>query len=419
MSDIRSYEPLWGVWKTTELIGQGSFGAVWRAERTDARGFYSAIKHVALPGSEAEIQSLYDEGIVRDERAVDAYYEAMRESLLNEIRFMYVFRDDPNIVTYEDHIAFRHEGAPGYDVFIRMELLKSLGVITRGMDFTPEQACGLGIDICTALVALKRENVIHRDIKPANILVNDKGVFKLADFGVARRMEKTSMVMSKKGTYAYMSPEVYKGEAAGETADLYSLGLVMHRLLNANRAPFLPLTGNVGVDAAEASVARRMNGEEVPYPAYAPPSLGRAICKACAYGPKARFTSPEEFRAALERCLYAPDETVAVVVPPAYKLVPATPVLEAKAAEPAAHVLVAPPAKVQQPPAPVLQPQAQMAFSAPADASGLPYYLRGNHESISLNHNENKRRGLGIAIALIVAVVAFVLLVAAIVSLAR
>ncbi len=372
MSEIRSFEPLWGVWRTTELIGRGAFGAVWRAERVDEAGFASAIKHIALPSSDAEVQALYDEGIARDAEAVHAYYSMLRESLISEIRFMYAFRDEPNIVTYEDHIVFQRAGVPGYDVFIRMELLKSLSAVGRGGMLPPEQVCHLGIDICTALCALKKRNVVHRDIKPANILVSTKGVYKLADFGVARQMEKTGMVLSKKGTYAYMSPEVYKGEVADETSDLYSLGLVMHRLLNANRAPFLPLFSAVSAEDAEISVMRRMSGQEIPHPAYAPPALGIAICHACAYRPAARFRTPEEFRAALEDCLVACDETVFISrqtampapVPEPKKIIPV------RAPEPKRES----PARV---PEPVLPPAREHAIDPEFALVGeLPYYLR-------------------------------------------
>lgn len=303
MSDIHDFEPLWGVWAAKQLLGRGSFGSVWRAERIDEAGFESAIKHIPIPQDNAEIKELYDEGIISNEKSAYQYYDMLRESLVKEIRFMYAFREDKNIVTYEDHLVIPRKNAPGYDVFIRMELLSELSAKIRNGTFTPEQVCALGLDICLALCALKREHVIHRDIKPANILVNSKGVYKLSDFGVARQMEKTSLIMSKKGTYAYMAPEVYKGEAAGETADIYSLGLVMHRLLNGNRAPFLPLTGMIGADDAEAAIAKRMGGEELLHPAYAPPELGMAICRACAFHPADRFQSPEEFMLTLQNCM--------------------------------------------------------------------------------------------------------------------
>lgn len=71
----------------------------------------------------------------------------------------------------------------------------------------------LGIDICKALELCQKYNVIHRDIKPENIFVSGSGDFKLGDFGIARTIERASSGLSKKGTYNYMAPEVYRGKS--------------------------------------------------------------------------------------------------------------------------------------------------------------------------------------------------------------
>ena len=85
-----------------------------------------------------------------------------------------------------------------------------------------------------------RYHVVHRDIKPENIFVSATGDFKLGDFGIARTIEKTTFGMSKKGTYPYMAPEIYQGKESDILVDMYSLGLVMYRMLNDNRLPFFP-----------------------------------------------------------------------------------------------------------------------------------------------------------------------------------
>ena len=94
--------------------------------------------------------------------------------------------------------------------------------------------------MCNALELCEKRGIIHRDIKPDNIFINDNGDYKLGDFGVARQLEKSSTFMSRRGNQAYMAPEVYKGEWYGEKADIYSLGLVLYRLLNNSRIPFMP-----------------------------------------------------------------------------------------------------------------------------------------------------------------------------------
>ena len=85
------------------------------------------------------------------------------------------------------------------------------------------------------------QNIIHRDIKPENIFVSRFGEFKLGDFGIARELERTMSGLSKKGTYSYMAPEMYKGEAYDSRVDIYSLGIVLYKLRNHNRLPFISL----------------------------------------------------------------------------------------------------------------------------------------------------------------------------------
>ena len=80
---------------------------------------------------------------------------------------------------------------------------------------------------------------MHRDVKPGNLLLSDADVVKLADFGIARATDQSSItqVGSVLGTAAYLSPEQARGEEAGPSADIYSLGVVSYQLLS-GRLPY-------------------------------------------------------------------------------------------------------------------------------------------------------------------------------------
>jgi serine/threonine protein kinase len=92
---------------------------------------------------------------------------------------------------------------------------------------------------CRGLDYAHRNGVVHRDVKPGNLLVSDSGVTKLADFGIARAANQSSItqVGSVLGTAAYLAPEQARGEVAGPRADLYSLGVVTYQLLS-GRLPY-------------------------------------------------------------------------------------------------------------------------------------------------------------------------------------
>jgi serine/threonine-protein kinase len=92
---------------------------------------------------------------------------------------------------------------------------------------------------CRGLDYAHRHGVVHRDVKPGNLLVSDADVVKLADFGIARATDQSSItqVGSVLGTAAYLAPEQARGEEAGPRADIYSLGVVTYQLLS-GRLPY-------------------------------------------------------------------------------------------------------------------------------------------------------------------------------------
>ena len=98
-----------------------------------------------------------------------------------------------------------------------------------------------------------------------------------------------------------MAPEVYRGEKYGPTIDIYSLGIVLYRYLNNNRAPFLPQPpAAITYGDNSAALSRRLEGETIPAPVNADTELAAVVLKACAYNPKERYSSAAEMREDLE-----------------------------------------------------------------------------------------------------------------------
>ena len=144
-------------------------------------------------------------------------------------------------------------------------------------------------------------NIIHRDIKPDNILVAADGTCKLCDFGIARHIDRLKSVLSVKGTYTYMAPEIYHGNKYGKSVDIYSLGILLYRLMNRNRDAFInPGKQMVYYRDREEALRRRMGGEILPAPADATPEFAQIIRKACAYSAKDRYESPSAMKKDLQ-----------------------------------------------------------------------------------------------------------------------
>ena len=138
---------------------------------------------------------------------------------------------------------------------------------------------------CRGLDYAHRNGVVHRDVKPGNLLVSDSDVVKLADFGIARATDQSSItqVGSVLGTAAYLAPEQARGEEAGPRADLYSLGVVTYQLM-AGRLPY---------EAASLSELALKQQRESPTPLNqlvpgVKPELAKAVDLALSIDPRGR-----------------------------------------------------------------------------------------------------------------------------------
>ena len=295
---------IWPEWSVERKIGKGAYGVVYEAKRTDHTvESKAAIKVITIPESESELASLRAEGLSEDD--TKKYLEGIVNDFVKEIQLMESFKGVQNIVSVEDYKVVEKTGETeiGWTIYIRMELLTPFNDYIADKTMTEEEVIRLGTDICTALELCARQKVIHRDIKPENIFVNQFGDYKLGDFGIARKLENVTGGLSQKGTYNYMAPEVEKSGQYDLTVDLYSLGLVLYRLLNNNLLPFLTSENQLSPNGRMEAVRKRMDGMEFPPPKEASSAMAQVILKACAYEPSNRYQSATEMKRALEKVL--------------------------------------------------------------------------------------------------------------------
>ena len=306
----KQYEPIFGSWYITEKIGEGAYGQVFIIERHELGVVYkSALKALTIPQDKNEIKSVMSDGM--SEAEVTEYYKGLVQNIVNEFIVMSRLKGNSHIVSYEDHMIVEHEDDIGWDILIRMELLTPLIQHTSEQLLEEREVLKLGIDICKALEFCRKYDLIHRDIKPENIFIAPSGDYKLGDFGIAKTVEKTRVGLSRKGTYLYMAPEIYSGAAYGATVDIYSLGIVMYKLLNNNRTPFMPEYPNkITYEDREESMARRIRGENISAPENGSEELKQIVLKACAFEAKNRFSTAAEMRRALEKLYYSKENTV-------------------------------------------------------------------------------------------------------------
>lgn len=312
---LQANDTIFHNWKVNRVLGSGSFGTVYEIEREEFGHLYkAAAKVITIPDDSNDHFLLATEGMTEENTIY--YYRSLVEDIIRECDVMEQMKGDSHIVSFEDHYVEELENGRRFIIYIRMELLNPLvSYITDKESFLErEQIIQIGVDICKGLEVCQQKNVVHRDIKLENIFVSNTGKYKLGDFGISKVVEESELAVSQKGTKLYMAPEMFRGDKYDARVDIYSLGLVLYRLLNNNRAPFMPAyPEKIHIQDKEIALQKRLAGEEFPNPCNADEALACVVKKACCFIPKERYQTPKEMRMALEGLLSDSSETYSVV----------------------------------------------------------------------------------------------------------
>ncbi len=200
-----------------------------------------------------------------------------------------------------------------------------------------DEAVEIIAQACRGLDYAHRHGVVHRDVKPGNLLVSEADVVKLADFGIARATDQSSItqVGSVLGTAAYLAPEQARGEEAGPRADIYSLAVVAYQLLS----------GRLPYEASSLSELALKQQREAPelldeINPQVPRELARAIAIGLALEQENRFGDALSFGKALKAGMRGVDP-LAGAVPPTPSTAAATRVIPQQESPTTATRLVA------------------------------------------------------------------------------
>ncbi len=203
----------------------------------------------------------------------------------------------PNAVTVFD------TGDDDGTLFITMELVEGEDLarrLRRVGSLPPDDAVAIADQVLAVLEVAHGNGIIHRDIKPSNVLLQDDGVARLADFGIARPLGELTSGLTKTGqvigTAKYLSPEQSAGQPLTPATDLYSTGIVLYEML----------TGAAPFDGDQA-VAVALAHQQRPVPRlrdharHVDADLAAVVERALAKDPADRYASATSMRAALEQ----------------------------------------------------------------------------------------------------------------------
>ena len=289
--------PTWPGWEIIKLLGVGFYGKVYEIRRIDDNNiFRAALKVIQVPKNAEEIRTLKEKGM--DDKNIHSYFEHELIRFKSEYKLLAKLRGCPNIVIYDDHMIIANPDKLGWTILIKMELLKPFRDYLEENSISDTLVSKSGIELCKALEACHAHNIFHRNINLGNMFINEYGNIKLGGFSIAVRQEDLSKSNERIGTFPYIAPEVYQGKPIDCTADIYSVGMVMYRMLNGiinplNETNILPGPNTETKD-------QNIFDEPLPYPENGSRQLKKIIMRALQFDPTQRFQSAIEMRLALE-----------------------------------------------------------------------------------------------------------------------
>ena len=273
--DISALNPgdmLEGRYKFIERIGKGAFGTVLLFEDTVV--------------DEQLVLKFLNPSVAQDEEIMQRFVHELRYS--RKITH-------PNVIRIHDFLQIRGRYA------ISMEYFKShtIGGEINGKPLPVKRAARFGMDIATGMAVAHQQGIVHRDLKPANVLINDDGLLKIVDFGVAAAQREGDTQLTKTGfvigSPKYMAPEQILGKKVDTRADIYSLGVILYEMLTG--APPYHRGDHMSVMYQHVQGRARPAAEVNPE---VPQELSDIVAKAMAVDKNKRFDSMDELRLALQ-----------------------------------------------------------------------------------------------------------------------
>ena len=277
--DIATLTPgdvLEGRYKYIERIGKGAFGTVLLMEDTVV--------------DERLILKFLNPAISQDEE--------MMQRFVHELRYSRKITH-PNVIRIYDFLHIRGNYAISMEYFPSHTLG---GEVADGKPVALRRALRFGMDIAKGMSVAHGVGIVHRDLKPANVLINDEGLLKIVDFGVAAAQHQGDTQLTKTGyvigSPKYMAPEQILGKKVDERADVYSLGVMIYELLTG--AP--PYHRGDHMSVMYQHVQGRARPPIELNPAL-PPALSELVMKTMSVDKEKRPASMDELHLALERFL--------------------------------------------------------------------------------------------------------------------
>lgn len=224
--------------------------------------------------------------------------KVLRPEFTKDSEFIENFRKESQAaagLTHPNIVSVYDVGREGNIHFIVMELVEGetlSDIINKNGPLDYKETISIMKQIVSALALAHKHGIIHRDVKPHNILITKDNVAKLADFGIAKAINDSTISNNNKilGSVHYFSPEQARGTYVDEKSDIYSAGIVMYEMLTGK----VPFDGDSAVSIALMHINDQMKRPSEITPGI-PPALERIVMKATDKVQTNRYKSADDF----------------------------------------------------------------------------------------------------------------------------
>jgi len=274
--DIQTLKPgdvLEGRYKYIDRIGRGAFGTVLLMEDTVV--------------DDRLILKFLNPNVSQDEEVMKRFVHELRYS--RKITHK-------NVIRIYDFLYIQGNYA------ISMEYFPSHTLGSEVVNEKPielKRAMQFATDICIGMTVAHQQGIVHRDLKPANVLINQEGLLKIVDFGVAAAQREGDTQLTKTGyvigSPKYMAPEQILGKKVDERADIYALGVMLYEMVT-GVAPY-SRGDHMSVMYQHVQGKAKVPQEVNPN---LPRALSELVMRAMAVDKARRFQTMDELRLAIE-----------------------------------------------------------------------------------------------------------------------
>ena len=260
------------------------------------------VKVISVPASQKQLDALLLAGAYKSPVDALQYFKSQCDDIVAEAKCLQELSRLDGFLSYEQCQVISMERADlGYQVYLLSQYRRSLEKYMRTTMLTHLEAINLGLDMCTALGAVRRAGFLYVDLKPTNIFLCEDKSCCIGDLGFLSLKDLSFMAMPGKYISDYTAPELKDPmENMNTTADTYSLGMVLYQVYNDGQLPKAP------EDPAQGFAT----------PCNADYELAAIILKALSPRPEDRYQDPQEMGQALAAYLQKNSVNETPVTPP-------------------------------------------------------------------------------------------------------